>query len=234
MDIKPTNAKDSAVIFQTFQKKYQLRIDQNTQKAIIWLSGGHVQYLQLSLIVFNEKGTAIKKDQLNDILLADERITLQSEELYESFNADEQNILKQIILKGKLNDEESQKTQYLFDTGCIMKTKKDIQIFSPLFETYLLGKIQAKTNGEKNNFDFTKKEYLLFQTLKETVNQICEREVIIAKVWPEYSEIGISDWAVDRLVARVRAKLKKQNSPFEIVTVKTRGYKLRPYNPGLT
>jgi len=39
-------------------------------------------------------------------------------------------------------------------------------------------------------------------------------------------EFGVSDWAIDRLVARVRVKLPQQNSPYEIVTVRTRGYKL--------
>jgi len=45
-------------------------------------------------------------------------------------------------------------------------------------------------------------------------------------VWPEVEGLGVSDWAIDRLVARVRSKLKKQKSKVRIVTVKTRGYKL--------
>jgi DNA-binding winged helix-turn-helix (wHTH) protein len=45
-------------------------------------------------------------------------------------------------------------------------------------------------------------------------------------VWPEVEELGVSDWAIDRLVARVRNKLKLQKSGFEIQTIKTRGYKL--------
>jgi DNA-binding response OmpR family regulator len=45
-------------------------------------------------------------------------------------------------------------------------------------------------------------------------------------VWPEYEEFGVSDWTIDRLIARLRAKLKQQQSTYTIVTVKTRGYKL--------
>ena len=72
----------------------------------------------------------------------------------------------------------------------------------------------------------TRKEHLLFTLLESHIGNICEREEIIETVWPEYKELGVSDWAIDRLVARVRVKLKQQGSPYEIVTVRTRGYKL--------
>ncbi|MBI2599147.1 helix-turn-helix domain-containing protein, partial [Candidatus Curtissbacteria bacterium] len=52
------------------------------------------------------------------------------------------------------------------------------------------------------------------------------REEIIEHVWPEVEELGVSDWTIDRLVARLRMKLKNQKSKYQIVTVKTRGYKL--------
>ena len=72
----------------------------------------------------------------------------------------------------------------------------------------------------------TRKEHLLFTLLETHLGDICERDEIIEVVWPEYKEFGVSDWAIDRLVARVRVKLREQNSPYEIVTVRTRGYKL--------
>lgn len=79
---------------------------------------------------------------------------------------------------------------------------------------------------DQNGIEFTKKEYLLFQVLKEQQNQVCEREKIVEAVWPETESFGVSDWAIDRLVARVRGKLKRQESEYEIQTIKTRGYKL--------
>lgn len=66
----------------------------------------------------------------------------------------------------------------------------------------------------------------MFTYLKDHSNEICERERIIENVWPEVEALGVTDWAIDRLVARVRNKLKAQGSKFEIQTIKTRGYKL--------
>ena len=62
--------------------------------------------------------------------------------------------------------------------------------------------------------------------LKLHKDNICEREKIIEAVWPEVEAFGVSDWAIDRLAARVRQKMKLQKNSFEIQTVKTRGYKL--------
>ena len=85
--------------------------------------------------------------------------------------------------------------------------------------------MQTKEAGQKHP-DFTKKEDTLFNYLKRHLNELCERDDIISAVWPEQEELGVSDWAIDRLVARVRSKLKSQNSPYHIQTIVTRGYKL--------
>ena len=71
---------------------------------------------------------------------------------------------------------------------------------------------------------------MLFTFLKENKDKICEREEIIEVVWPEEEDLGVSDWAIDKLVARVRNKLKLQKNDFEIQTIKTRGYKLIEVN----
>ena len=60
----------------------------------------------------------------------------------------------------------------------------------------------------------------------ESYEHILEREKIISYVWPEEEEFGVSDWTIDRLVARLRAKLLAQKSEYQLVTVKTRGFKL--------
>src|SRR6185436_14366254 len=117
--------------------------------------------------------------------------------------------------------DKEEKATYLLETGFIVRGK----IFSSLLEDYLLHK--TPDDGSKTDeIHLTRKEHLLFLLLESHLGDICEREEIIEKVWPEYKEFGVSDWAIDRLVARVRVKLREQNSPYEIVTVRTRGYKL--------
>jgi len=144
----------------------------------------------------------------------DERIKLQSEEIWESLSKDEKDALLKIYAKNPISVTPS----YLLYTGIVDESGN---VFSPLFAQFM----QDVTKTE-DQIEFTKKEHKLYSLLHQHLNEVCERDMIIHEVWPEYEEIGVSDWTIDRLVARLRSKLKKQNSNYSIVTVKTRGYKM--------
>lgn len=223
MYLKPARPIDIDIILNSFEKKYAFSPPHSVRENLIRLSGSHVQYLQLALIVLMQKFKNKKNpaEELVHILLSDERITLQSEELAESLTENETKTIKKICLKKNVEGKEKTNSLYLWNTGFITK---DLHIFSPLFDTYLCGQGETKQGG--SNLDLTKKEHLLFTLLEGNLGIICEREQIISAVWPEIEEFGVSDWTIDRLVARLRSKLKKQNSAYSIITVKTRGYKL--------
>lgn len=219
---KPASQNDLEVISETYLKRYNLQLSSKIQTALYELSGGFVQYIQLGLIILNENQKPIgSKEELFNLLVQDERITLQSEELWESLKEREQDVLIKVCHKQDITEEEKDQAKYLWDTGLVLGN----EVFSPIFAHYLKQQVERKT-PETSSVEFSKKEHTLFSFLKQNLNQICERESIIEAVWPEEEVLGVSDWAIDRLVARVRNKLKKQNSEYEIVTVKTRGYKL--------
>lgn len=224
MYMPPLQKDDIEIIFQTYKKYHGLTLSRENEKDLFSLVDGYAQYLYLALIALHEKkGFSGDKEALFQLLIKDERIILQSEELWESLTEEEKEVLQAIIAGKPVTTEEEKKGKYLFDTGFVdQKTKK---IFSPLFAAYVKQqekKLQIDTPG----VEFSKKEHLLYSFLVEHYNAICEREDVIAAVWPEVESFGVSDWAVDRLVARVRNKLKLQKSHYEIQTIKTRGYKL--------
>lgn len=226
MYIKPAEYTDIKIIFNTFKEKYQLSVDEKTQEKILNLSGGHVQYLQLSLIILKElTQTPNGKNDIENTIIKDERINLQSEELWETLTGTEKDILLRILKGEKMTEDEKQKGKYLWETGIVNEKNGKKEVFSPIFNCFLKDK-NGVVSSSSSALDFTKKENLLFIYLKENLENLCDRERIIETVWSEYEELGISDWAVDRLVARVRTKLKNTNCPYQIVTVKTRGYKL--------
>lgn len=215
--MQPAGKEDSKVILATMKKHYNLTLSEALEDAIIRLSGGHVQYLQLSTLILSEAKETVTPENLEQLLLADERMTLQSEELWESLSEEEKLVLQKAVNEEKITESDKTAAKYLWDTGFL-------PLFSPLFQDYL--EKREKKEKEPAGIEFSKKEHVLFTYLEEHANEICEREDIVDIVWPEYKEYGVSDWSIDRLVARVRGKLKKQKSPYEIVTVRTRGYKL--------
>lgn len=223
--IGPAENKDTKIIFDTYKAKSKLAFPRALESSLFEVVDGYVQYLQLALISFHEVGVRVKnKQDIFDFLSKDERIILQSEELWESLNPTEQGVLFKIEKDQKITPEERKTASYLWDSGFVIEEKSKNTIFSPLFGNYL--KQRQTTKNTTGSVELSKKEHLLFTFLKSKAGTICEREEIIQAVWPEVEEFGISDWAIDRLVARLRVKLKSQNAKFEIQTVKTRGYKM--------
>ncbi|MBI4084721.1 MAG: helix-turn-helix domain-containing protein [Candidatus Levybacteria bacterium] len=224
--MKPAKQEDTQIIYEMYKKRYALKPSKDVEAELFRLVDGYVQYLQLAFIVLNEKRTAIPpKDEFFQVLLSDERIGLQSEELWESLEREEKDALLKASRGESLSGGIKTKAQYLWDTGFIKEKNGKNELFSPLFAEFL-GKKDDTDIQSGSSVHFSKKEHLLYTLLEQYVDQICEREKIVETVWPEYRELGVSDWAIDRLVARVRAKLKQQKSQYEIVTIRTRGYKL--------
>ncbi len=223
MSLPPATDQDMQAILNTLQERYRLELSDAQKQFLLELSAGHVQYLQLSMIKLHELGAVPKtKAELFGLLQGHEEIVLQSEELFESLTKQEQEVLLTIKDHKQPDPDATQRARYLWDSGILRGKGAENFIFNPLFADYV-SKLHSGKNG---NGDFTKKEHLLFSFLKKHSGELCEREDIIEAVWPEYKDLGVSDWAIDRLVARARAKLKTQNSQYEIVTVITRGYKL--------
>lgn len=218
--IKPVEKEDAKIIFKTGEVNNKLKIYPSFEKKLMELVDGYVQYIHFSIAYLLEKKN-LDLENLFENLVMDERIALQSEELWESLEPSEQEVLIKHIEGEKITKEERKKAEYVYNTGFI----ENNEIFSPLFKYYLREKAK-ELKRETQKIEFSKKEHSLLKFLEEKENDVCEREEIIDAVWPEIEALGVSDWAIDRLVARLRVKLKLQQSNLEIVTVKTRGYKL--------
>jgi hypothetical protein len=223
--IKPTRKEDTKMFFNAYKDRYDIKLGEDLENEFFNLVDGHFQYLQLGLIALHEPLVSIKtKEELMEYLVNDERIRLQSEELWENLDKEEQNILLKIVNKEEITKEDKKKGIYLWNTGFIAADRQKLKVFSPLLEYYI--KERRREESKEIGAEFSKKELIFFEFLKNNKDVICEREKIIEEVWPEAEELGISDWAIDKLAGRVRSKLKLQDNNLEIQTIKTRGYKL--------
>ncbi len=222
--IKPAKKEDIKIIFNMYVRHSGINVSSKIEKELFDAVDGYVQYLQLALVFLSEeKNHPFGNNNIFDGLVKDERIVLASEELWDSLQDREKDVLIKLVNSENLTNVEKEKAKYLWDMGFIKEENNKVKFFSPIFEYYI--KHDEKKNSN-NIVEFTKKENLLFSFLKANNGAICDREKIVQNVWPEVESLGVSDWAIDRLVARARNKLKHQNSHYEIKTVKTRGYKL--------
>jgi DNA-binding response OmpR family regulator len=157
-------------------------------------------------------------------LTKDERVAYLYDELLDSLTEEEIEVLKNVVATNNASEEMKSRAKYLWQTGFLTEEN---QTFSPLFQHFVQHHSTKKNHPTLgDSHDFTKKEFMLFQLLKDNLDSICERDDIAHVVWPEIESEGVSDWTIDRLVGRLRNKLKVQKSEYSIVTIKTRGYKL--------
>ncbi|MFW5703409.1 MAG: helix-turn-helix domain-containing protein [Patescibacteria group bacterium] len=233
--LRPAQIEDTRIILETFIKKYDMHLPTAQQDAVLGAAAGHVQFVQLSLLILKEQVQRMnlvdsmdakqgQKHALLDGISDDERLMLQSEELYETLTVEEKKLVLESVDRCQTYAPKDKiRLSYLWDAGYI--NEKDC-IFSPYFHHYLRKKDEYR-NSSEGSTNFSRKEHLLNEYLMAHLDSICEREDIIRHVWPECNEIGVSDWAVDRLVARLRQKLQKQSSPYRIQTIKTRGFVMK-------
>ena len=111
--IKPAEKQDTKIIFESSIKEKNLKLKPELIKELLEYVDGHTQYLLFALISLNEMDRQVSEKDLFDFLKNDERISLQSEELWESLNTHEQEILLKVINKEKLTQEEVKNANYL-------------------------------------------------------------------------------------------------------------------------
>lgn len=218
--IKPAAPADMRIILGSLMSRYRVALSATTRQEVIELAGGHVHYLHLAVLKLKDAESAWRGQQLIEELASDEAVALLSNEIADSLTPAELATLHQAG-EDKLMGTTAELPPYLLETG-LLTAGSHPAVFSPLLVTYLNQKV-PKWSKE---IDLTKKELALFTILSEHAPEVVERDDIIEAVWPEQVELGVSDWALDRLVARLRTKLRSQGSVYQIVTVVTRGYKL--------
>lgn len=218
--LKPATNQDSLVVLNSLLKRYSLAMDEKHKKALITAAAGHVQYLHLGLLAYKDSQNKEQFSFTVQELQKNESISLQSEELLDSLTDTEKNICSKIVQQQTLSPEDQEKSSYLQEAGIL--TQKHL-IFSQLFNYYLEETLSHQNGKQK---ELSRQEQVLFDLFKDHLSQIIERHRIVETVWPDQAETGVSDWAIDRLVARLRQKLKDRQEHFKIITIVTRGYKL--------
>ena len=86
---------------------------------------------------------------------------------------------------------------------------------------------QVWVNGATLDPPLSLSQYRLLEILWEHKGKIVTREEVIAAVWPESDESGITEQAIDALVRRLRDRLAEVDPEHEyLVTVRGHGFRL--------
>ena len=128
--LKGANFRDTKTIFDTLKKRYHLKVKGNIERKLIEISGGHVQYLHLCILVLMQRKDAdIEFKDLTKVVLSDERIRPQSEEIWESLRDVEKDVLLKVHQQQTIKVRERGVAKYLWDTGLVLEGADKPYIF---------------------------------------------------------------------------------------------------------
>lgn len=168
--------------------------------------------------------------------LTGELMIRKLESLWSKFTDQEKIILRKIIFGSLLNpDTLTHEYQYLKDIQVIKENKGQVKLGIPLFSLVVekenkMNEVQVKGNqiliGERDITDeLSKTEKSVMSLLLNNKRKIVSRDKISRVVWGETWEEKYSDWAIDRLIHRIRKKLNKLCIDEKLLkTIKKKGF----------
>ncbi len=160
------------------------------------------------------------------------QVQIAIEQLYNSFLESERNVLQNLIQGKRIeSDIEKHSLEYLKKISLVNGDKITI----PLLDEYIrehVPKIDIELRNDKiymNSVNienhFSQKEKRIFITLLRKRNNIISRDELAKAIWPINTEEFYSDWAVDRIVARLRNKVEELGFSKDVIkTYRNKGY----------
>ncbi|MEA3356836.1 MAG: winged helix-turn-helix domain-containing protein [Patescibacteria group bacterium] len=243
---EPFERKDLDPLLEPLRNNFDVKITPELLDKLIELSGGIFGLLKSTLRFLETKGS--EKIDLKQILKEPSIIT-RLDRIYSSFSRDEKRALKALAL-GKKGPQV--KTRYLLESGII--DQKGIK--SSLFKMYLANskpsihdtKLQDRKktkyspkssginidtesgeifrNGKRFPEILSDTELKILNHMKDS-KSVTTRDDLAKIIWGKNYLDEYSDWAIDKTISRIRAKLMDRKRPYKyLVTIKGKGFKL--------
>lgn len=221
--------KNSLSFLDHVAEEWNFVADKNMMEKIAERCGGHFMLLKEAL-----RRHKLDSQQSIDDICNSETIKFRTEQIYFSLLPSERAVLKKIVMNGALDEDsnsEVHSARYLKKIGLI----RDNIITIPVLETYIKNSLPRPNIGLSQNHiivnnvivdnNFSRKELKAFRLLLTRENHIVSREEIAESIWPIDTQSHYSEWAIDRIMSRLRDKIELIGLDKSILqTVRGKGY----------
>jgi len=205
--------KDVEQFFRYHEELWNFKLAQKNKTDIIRACGGYLWLI--SHLMRNYRDNA--KYDLNGIG-QDDLLIKKLEVVWDKFSQSEREILIQTVRQNLSDmDRSSHEFKYLCDIGILTLTANSVKLNIPLLSLVIQRETEKNrlTVAESRIFlgtkditaSFTSKERALLSLLLGQKGRIASRDAVGSALWKEKVEQMYSDWAIDRLVHRLRKKM---------------------------
>ncbi|MCL4364509.1 helix-turn-helix domain-containing protein [Patescibacteria group bacterium] len=225
------STRDTEYFINVLTQRWKINLNKK-QKKILETFYGNNLLLKAVLRIFKSKGN----DSLDE-LLNEREIQLKMRVYFEELGGQEKIVLQKIIFGEEISDHrEKFVLNYLIDIGLIKKNKKKFTIEQEIL-TYVIKENNFSLKFSRNTNQeimlgvcnlkrlFTASEYTIFEFLFKNQNHIVSRDEIAKKLWGQQYIDRYSDWAIDKTISRIRAKLREIGVKTDLIKIyKRKGY----------
>jgi len=97
-----------------------------------------------------------------------------------------------------------------------------------LFKHYVLNYLNKNVDLDIDEIksNLSGNEALVYEYLINNLGEVVSKEDIAYVLWKDEWEDKFSEWAIDKLISRIRKKIKDVEGAKEIKTIKGKGYTL--------
>lgn len=193
---------------------YKVELTSENQKQILTGSGGIYPVILQTIKLLQRLPEETYKSSLK-YFKDNVEILKTFDEIYNSFDLNE---------RSNLNKDSIKKTSCLVKLGIV---NKDLKIISPWFREFVQ---ENKFNNipDKSNIDkiLSGKEFIVYQLLNKNKNEVVTRDQIADVMWEEETAEKYSNWAIDKIISRIRKSFRNNNINLKITTIRGKGYML--------
>ena len=222
--------EDSLNFIRITSIEWNLDLSLQTIDEIIIQCGGYFWLISQTLRYLRNYPDASLEEAFDDDLMLSKLNAIWSK-----FTPVEQVLIKRTAYQGLIEkDLNTHEFKYLSYIGAIIGKEGNYQLGLPLLKKLFAmqeGKVeitcndgQIFRNGKNISKNFSRGELALLNLLILNGGQIIERESIAQKIWADRWREKYSDWAIDRLIFRLRKRLEGENiDSRKLQTVKSVG-----------
>jgi DNA-binding winged helix-turn-helix (wHTH) protein/DNA-binding TFAR19-related protein (PDSD5 family) len=223
------NEKDSMQFISYNEYLWKIKFSENEKQEIIKNCGGYLWLIRQALRLIRDDKNIKIADVFNHELMIK-----KLEVIWEKLTETQKEILRKIVDNNLGNElKETHEYNYL---KTIKMIKDDDSLGIPLLKLIINREKKANQiklvddsiylNNKDISYELTKSELRVLRLLIKNKGIIVTRNQIAEKIWGINWQHYYSDWAIDRLIYRLRQKIRKLNFDENFIkTYKTKGIK---------
>ncbi len=222
------NTQEARKFVEFHQQLWQVSLPGGLQQEIINMCGGNFWLLKHIVRFFRDNPRGTLEEAIQDPVFKKKVLSV-----WQTFHQDEQVTMSQALSGAVISNQDN--LSFLMEINLILEDSGQYSLSIPVLKQVIKPLQVSCIFEEKNGFiycngnllDLTQSEERLIRSLIQYPGRPVSREKIASMVWVESGD-SYSDWALDRLVSRVRKKLERYGFPKTIIkTKKGFGYSIQ-------